>query len=105
MPGRNQTGPSGAGAMTGRRMGVCSGVNATGAGVGMGRGMGLGRQGGVGRGMGRGLGAGLGMGLGRQAGAVTMSPEQQKSQLTSDIEILREELVAAEARLENLDNK
>jgi hypothetical protein len=96
MPGRDQTGPNGAGAMTGRRMGTCSTVNATGAGVGIGRGMRRGRQGCVGR------GAERGMGLGRQA--VAMSSDQQKVQLTSDIEILREELAAAETRLENLDN-
>jgi Family of unknown function (DUF5320) len=99
MPGRNQTGPNGAGAMTGRKMGACSGVNGQGAGLGMGRGFGAGR--GMGRGFG--AGAGRGMGLGRQAGAIEVSPEQQKAQLKSDIEILRDELTAAEARLGNLD--
>ncbi len=91
MPGRNQTGPNGAGAMTGRRMGLCSVGNRQGAGLGMGRGLG------AGRGMGRGLG------LGRQTGIVEVTPEQQKAQLKNDIELLRSELADAEARLGNLE--
>lgn len=99
MPGRNQTGPNGTGAMTGRRMGVCSGVNRQGAGLGMGRGLGTGS----GMGLGRRGGVGLGMGQGRQAGVVELSPEQQKAQLTSEITLLRDELAAVEARLGDLD--
>jgi hypothetical protein len=43
MPGRDGTGPQGIGAMTGRGLGVCHGVNATmyGQGPGQGRGRGV----------------------------------------------------------------
>ncbi|MGJ4851597.1 DUF5320 domain-containing protein [Bacillota bacterium Meth-B3] len=53
MPGRDGTGPVGAGLMTGRGFGVCSG-GAPGYGAGRGAGLGLGRRGG--RGCGRGFG-------------------------------------------------
>ena len=49
VPGRDGTGPMGAGPMTGRGLGVCAGGTAN-RGLGMGRGMGLG----MGRGRGRG---------------------------------------------------
>ena len=48
MPNRNGTGPEGKGAMTGRKMGNCSGENASprnGQGNGCGRGRGNGRNG------------------------------------------------------------
>ena len=41
MPGRDGTGPLGAGSMTGRGLGICAGVNAARYGVGVGRGLGL----------------------------------------------------------------
>ncbi|MBU1693432.1 MAG: DUF5320 domain-containing protein [Verrucomicrobia bacterium] len=59
MPGGDRTGPMGAGAMTGRAMGLCAGAGAPGyMNAGGGRGFGLGR----GRGGGRGPSAGLGAG-------------------------------------------
>jgi hypothetical protein len=61
MPRRDGTGPMGQGAMTGRGLGVCTGVNAGGAGYGLGRGQGRGR----GFGMGFGYGAGLAYGCRR----------------------------------------
>lgn len=42
MPGRDGTGPNGIGAMTGRGLGYCTGVNAGRFGAGYGRGLGLG---------------------------------------------------------------
>ena len=42
MPRRDGTGPMGRGSMTGRGLGVCTGVNASGFGRGMGMGLGLG---------------------------------------------------------------
>lgn len=65
MPGRNGTGPSGQGPMSGRGMGPCNtqstGLNTNqGIGFGMGRGLGSGR----GLGAGRKMGAGRGMGRG-----------------------------------------
>ncbi len=72
MPARDKTGPLGAGAMTGRRLGACTGVNAPIYGGWQGRGCGRG-FGGFGRGvraagMGRGQGFGQGFGRGRGQG-------------------------------------
>lgn len=52
MPRRDGTGPMGAGTMTGRGLGLCTGANAVkyGAGLGMGLGLGLACRRGFGRG-------------------------------------------------------
>lgn len=50
MPGGNRKGPMGQGPMTGRRMGVCGGVNASDYANPKGQGLGMGRGGGRGRG-------------------------------------------------------
>lgn len=52
MPGRNGTGPMGAGAMTGRGLGPCAGTGslAKGAGLGLGLGLGMACRRGFGRG-------------------------------------------------------
>jgi len=42
MPRRDGTGPMGAGSMTGRGLGLCTGTNAVKYGAGLGRGIGLG---------------------------------------------------------------
>jgi hypothetical protein len=57
MPRRDGTGPVGAGSMTGRGLGLCTGANAVkyGAGLGMGLGLGLACRRGFGRGFGRGF--------------------------------------------------
>jgi hypothetical protein len=57
MPRRDGTGPMGAGSMTGRGLGICTGANAVkyGAGLGMGLGLGLACRRGFGRGFGRGF--------------------------------------------------
>jgi len=69
MPGRDQTGPAGAGSMTGRGQGLCVSKDASGEKPPV-RGMGRGFLRGMGRGLGRGMGRGLGrgLGLGRRAG-------------------------------------
>ena len=56
MPRRDGTGPMGAGSMTGRGLGSCTGTNAVkyGAGFGLGLGLGLACRRGFGRGFGRG---------------------------------------------------
>jgi hypothetical protein len=85
MPGRDKTGPEGAGAMTGRRMGQCSGGGMQGAGCGLGRGRG-------GRGRGEGMrcgGRGRGMGAGRPG---SYAVDQEITMLRHDIEILKEQL-------------
>ncbi|MHB8962785.1 MAG: DUF5320 domain-containing protein, partial [Saccharofermentanales bacterium] len=55
MPRRDGTGPMGLGSMTGRGLGVCSGINAVrnGGGYGAGLGLGLGCRPGFGRGFNR----------------------------------------------------
>lgn len=55
MPRRDGTGPMGAGSMTGRGLGLCTGANVVkyGAGLGMGLGLGLACRRGFGRGFGR----------------------------------------------------
>ena len=57
MPRRDGTGPMGAGAMTGKGIGLCTDANAVkyGAGLGMGLGLGLACRRGFGRGFGRGF--------------------------------------------------
>jgi hypothetical protein len=57
MPRRDGTGPMGAGSMTGRGLGLCTGVNARGYGAGLGLGWGLACRRGFGRGFGRGYAA------------------------------------------------
>lgn len=89
MPGRDGTGPMGAGAMTGRGFGLCAGGV---PGYGAGRGMGLGWR----------RGFGCGRGLGRRSGP--MNPPdgvsrkeflaQQKQALESRLEIINKQLEA-----------
>lgn len=57
MPRRDGTGPMGAGPVTGRGLGLCTGANAVkyGAGLGLGLGSGLACRRGFGRGFGRGF--------------------------------------------------
>lgn len=61
MPGRNKTGPSGMGPMTGRGMGDCTGDEKNGNFYGYGRGAGF-----FGWGRGRGFRGGFGFGAGRR---------------------------------------
>jgi hypothetical protein len=92
MPRRDGTGPMGAGPMTGRGLGACTGVNAAryGAGLAMGIGLGLacrrGFRGGFGRGFGRGFVA------------------DQTSQKT-DKELLEEQKTVLQARLEAIEKQ
>ncbi|QNK39949.1 DUF5320 domain-containing protein [Caproicibacter fermentans] len=50
MPGRNGTGPMGAGAMTGRSLGPCAGTGSLAKGAGLGLGLGMACRRGFGRG-------------------------------------------------------
>lgn len=84
MPGRDGTGPSGLGAMTGRGLGFCSGV-------------GVGRYGsGFGAGYGRGLGFGLGYGC-RRGRFFNIAPSESMEK-----EILSAERDYLEARLSTI---
>jgi hypothetical protein len=92
MPGRDRTGPIGAGSMTGRGLGLCTGANAVkyGAGPGMGLGLGLACR----RGFGRGLGRGFAI---NQASSKT-----QKELLQEQKAILQDRLEVIDKQLENL---
>jgi len=99
MPRRDGTGPLGMGAMTGRGLGVCTGVNAPIYGGWFG--------GGCGRGFGRGFGRGLGLGFGRGFGFGAYSiynynQVTSKEALQAQREQLKAALDAIDQRLESL---
>jgi hypothetical protein len=92
MPRRDGTGPMGAGSMTGRGLGFCTGANAVkyGAGPGMGLGLGLARRRGFGRGFGRGF-------------AINQtSSKTQKELLNEQKTMLQDQLEAIDKQLEDL---
>lgn len=88
MPGRNGTGPMGLGPMTGKGMGLCTGVNATAYGAGFG--FGLGR------------GMGCRRGFGRNLVATPTAVKTQKELLTEQKEQLAARLDFVGKQLENL---
>jgi hypothetical protein len=90
MPGRDGTGPLGLGSMSGRGLGVCTGVNAVKYGSGFGLGLG----------MGRGFGCRRGFGI-----SFITDPTVSKTQkelLTEQKEILQSRLDVIGKQLENL---
>jgi len=93
MPGRDGTGPSGFGAMTGRGLGFCSGA-------------GVGRYGsGFGAGYGRGWGLGLGLGYGCRRGRffnIAPSGPMEKEILSAERSILEARLNAVNKHLETM---
>ena len=93
MPRRDGTGPMGAGSMTGRGLGLCTGANVVkyGAGLGMmGLGLGLACRRGFGRGFGRGF-------------AINQtSPKTQKELLNEQKTMLQDRLEAIDKQLESL---
>ncbi len=97
MPGRDGTGPMGAGAMTGRGMGLCTTVPGNaGSGFGFGKGQGLGRRLGCGRGYGRGRGFGAGYGAG-----VPVQPVDRQDQIA----ILKEQALQLEGSLQTVKER
>lgn len=86
MPRRDGTGPMGAGSMTGRGIGICSGTKAAKYGAGLGMGLGLACRRGFGRGFGRSFAA-------NQTGS--------KSQK----ELLQEQRILLQAKLEAVDKQ
>ena len=96
MPRRDGTGPMGAGAMTGRGLGSCTGANVIkyGAGLGMGLGIGLACRRGFGRGFARRFSKGL---------AVDQTSSKTKKELLAERKImLKDQLEAIDKQLENL---
>ena len=92
MPRRDGTGPMGAGSMTGRGLGLCTGANVVkyGAGLGMGLGLGLACRRGFGRGFGRGFAFNH------------TSSKTQKELLNEQKTILQDRLEVIDKQLENL---
>lgn len=93
MPGRDRTGPMGRGAMTGRGLGACSGINAPINGRGFGSG--------CGRGLGRGRGLGFRRGLGFDSNIYNDQPGS-KEMLLAQKKQLENALNAIEKQLESL---
>ena len=104
MPGGDRTGPMGAGPMTGRRLGYCTG--------GKGTAPRLGRFGGAGYGRGYyGCGRGPGRGFGRGFGYSDIAyPDfddryiDKEKMLKDQVDFLEEELKNAKEQLQNLGN-
>jgi hypothetical protein len=91
MPGRDGTGPSGFGAMTGRGLGICDGI-------------GIGRYGpGFGAGYGRGLGLGLGYGC-RRGRFFNIAPSEpmEKEILSAERDLLEARLSAINKHLDKM---
>lgn len=102
MPNFDGTGPEGAGAMTGRRLGPCGGTRALGPGYGRGQGFGLGRGMGYGKGrcFGPGYGRGLGwLGVGYGSDSEVAAAADMKAALEERKAFLRAELARTEALL------
>lgn len=100
MPRRDGTGPMGMGAMTGRGLGACSGVNAPV--YGGWRGRGCGRGFGCGSGRGQGMGFGRGFGLGRYAAGDYYGQAVPKEALQAQKAQLQAALNAIDKQLEDL---
>ena len=92
MPRRDGTGPMGAGSMTGRGLGLCTGANVVkyGAGLGMGLGLGLACRRGFGRGFGRG------------SAINQTSSKTQNELLNEQTAMLQDRLEVIEKQMENL---
>ena len=89
MPRRDGTGPMGAGSMTGRGLGTCTGADTTKFGTGYGLGLGLGLA--CRRGFGRGLGRGI---VVKQNGSITQKEllQEQRNVLKSRLEVIDKQL-------------
>ncbi|NLO10121.1 MAG: DUF5320 domain-containing protein [Clostridiales bacterium] len=92
MPRRDGTGPMGAGTMTGRGLGSCTGANTIkyGAGLGIGIGLGLACRHGYGR------------GLGRRLGINQISTKSSKDLLLEQKELIQSRLEEIKKQLESL---
>lgn len=92
MPRKDGTGPMGAGSMTGRGLGLCTGGNAVkyGAGLGIGLGLGLACRRGLGRGFGRGF------------SVSQTSTKTEKERLNEQKAMLRDRLEVIDKQLESL---
>lgn len=107
MPRRDGTGPMGFGPMSGRGLGLCSGVNMVGRGVGLGLGLWAAKRGlrnkAIHRGAGMGMGLCRGMGYGFRGGFLE-DPTYEAYSAQNHKERLEEEKRLLERRL-NILNK
>ncbi len=94
MPGRDGTGPAGAGPMTGKRLGFCAGAKAVKRGAGLGLGLGLG--------FGLACRRGFGRGFGKCFSVIGKSSERQKELLQAQRNAMKKRLDLIDKRLENL---
>jgi hypothetical protein len=107
MPGFNQKGPDGAGAMTGRQRGMCRRTeNPAFAGgndnrMGSGRGTGMRR----GLGLGQGRGPGQGFGLGRRFAGTVEQPQGQRVDSSEELKDLKEQYQAVRKTLSTIEEK
>ncbi|HBR03844.1 MAG TPA: hypothetical protein DD738_14680 [Ruminiclostridium sp.] len=92
MPRRNGAGPKGAGSMTGRGFGLCSGTKAVKHGAGLEMGLGLGRA----------CRRGFGHGFGRGFAAIETGSKQQKELLQEQRSLLQNRLEIIDKRLKGL---
>lgn len=90
MPRRDGTGPMGAGSMTGRGLGLCTGANALRCGAGLGMGLGFGSR------------RGFSRGFGRSFAFNSASSKTQKEILNEQKTMLQERLEEIDGQLENL---
>ncbi|NLC44240.1 MAG: DUF5320 domain-containing protein [Clostridiales bacterium] len=88
MPRRDGTGPMGAGSITGRGLGFCTGANAVRYGAGIGMGLGLGRA--------------CRRGFGRASAINETSSKTQKELLNEQKTMLQDRLEVIDLQLENL---
>ncbi|HOU20864.1 MAG: DUF5320 domain-containing protein [Kiritimatiellae bacterium] len=105
MPRGDRTGPMGAGPMTGRAAGYCTGTAAPGFasyGFGGGRGRGMGWGGGGGRGFGRGFGRGW---IAPVAGAVAPTGPQELAVLKQQAQQLQADMELIQSRIQELETK
>jgi hypothetical protein len=100
MPGFNQKGPDGAGAMTGWQRGMCRRTeNQSFGGDGSGRGRGLGAR----RGLGQGQGQSLGQGRRFDSGAEP--PQSPGIDVTEELRNMKEQYLTAQKMLSTLEQK
>ncbi len=92
MPRRDGTGPMGAGSMTGRGFGLCSGTKAVKYGVGMGMGLGLGLA----------CRRGFGRGFGRGFAAIRTDSKSQRELLQEQQSLLQNRLSVINKQLKDL---
>ena len=103
MPGGDQTGPMGAGPMTGRGAGICAGTGTpsyTSHGFGRGFGRGMGGRG-VGRGWGRGMGARFNGGW-QNAPVSQPNPVDERQMLEQEATYLKNQAEQIQNRLNEL---